>query len=141
MNLEGANTTDKIPDVEETSIHMKIIRKEAEHHKMEKEEKLQDEADFINIESHEDIPGHDGSLSKNAHFAPMEKKTGFKAEMIVACQIVILYVVIIACILNLSFHNGDSNLWTALLSSSLGLMLPGPATTFKFISAPSNRQA
>ena len=49
-----------------------------------------------------------------------------KNEVIFICQVVILYIVIITCIVNLSMRNGDSNLWTALLSSSLGIMLPQP---------------
>jgi hypothetical protein len=49
-----------------------------------------------------------------------------KNEVIFICQVVILYIVIITCIANLSLRNGDSNLWTALLSSSLGIMLPQP---------------
>jgi hypothetical protein len=49
-----------------------------------------------------------------------------KNEVIFICQVVILYIVIITCIANLSMRNGDSNLWTALLSSSLGIMLPQP---------------
>lgn len=49
-----------------------------------------------------------------------------KNEVIFICQVVILYVVIVTCIANLSLKNGDSNLWTALLSSSLGIMLPQP---------------
>lgn len=42
-------------------------------------------------------------------------------------QVVIIYMVVITCIINLSLSNGDSNLWTALLSSSLGYMLPNPS--------------
>ena len=49
-----------------------------------------------------------------------------KNEVIFICQVVILYIVIITCIVNLTMRNGDSNLWTALLSSSLGIMLPQP---------------
>ena len=48
-------------------------------------------------------------------------------EIVFICQVVILYIVILTCIVNLSIGNGDSNLWTALLSSSLGLMLPAPS--------------
>jgi len=53
-------------------------------------------------------------------------KTIPKNEVIFICQVVILYIVIITCIINLSLGNGDSNLWTALLSSSMGIMLPAP---------------
>jgi hypothetical protein len=49
-----------------------------------------------------------------------------RSEIVFLCQVFILYIVIITCILNLSLRNGDSNLWTALLSSSLGILLPGP---------------
>lgn len=50
-----------------------------------------------------------------------------KNEVIFICQVVILYIVIVTCIINLSMKNGDSNLWVALLSSSLGIMLPQPS--------------
>jgi len=53
-------------------------------------------------------------------------KTIPKNEAIFICQVVILYIIIITCIVNLSISNGDSNLWTALLSSSMGIMLPAP---------------
>ena len=42
-------------------------------------------------------------------------------------QVIVIYLVIITCIVNLSLDNGDSNMWTALLSSSLGYMLPNPS--------------
>ena len=54
-----------------------------------------------------------------------------KNEVIFICQVVILYIVILTCIVNLSLKNGDSNLWTALLSSSLGIMLPQPTLSKK----------
>lgn len=41
-------------------------------------------------------------------------------------QIVVAYLVIITCIINLSMGNGDSNLWTALLSTCLGGLWPQP---------------
>ena len=43
-----------------------------------------------------------------------------RSEIVFLTQIVIVYIVIITCIFNLSFHNGDTELWVALLSSSLG---------------------
>jgi hypothetical protein len=49
-----------------------------------------------------------------------------KEETVYLCQAVLLYIVIITCIINLSIDNGNSNLWTALLSSCLGYMLPNP---------------
>jgi len=50
-----------------------------------------------------------------------------KEEIVYLCQVILLYIVIITCIINLSIDNGNSNLWTALLSSSLGYMLPSPS--------------
>ena len=43
-------------------------------------------------------------------------------------QIIILYIVIITCIINLSYNNnnGKSELWVSLLSYSLGCLLPSP---------------
>jgi hypothetical protein len=50
-----------------------------------------------------------------------------KTEIVFFCQIVIIYVVVVTCIINLSIGNSDSNLWTALLSSCLGYLLPQPS--------------
>ncbi len=50
-----------------------------------------------------------------------------KTEVQYLTQVIIIYIVIITCIINLSISNGDSNLWTALLSSCLGYMLPNPS--------------
>ena len=44
-----------------------------------------------------------------------------KEEIVFLCQVVILI-----SIYNLTIGHGDSNLWTALLSSSLGYLLPNP---------------
>ena len=49
-----------------------------------------------------------------------------KEEIVFLCQVVVLYTVILISIYNLTTGNGDSNLWTALLSSSLGYLLPNP---------------
>lgn len=49
-----------------------------------------------------------------------------KSEIVFVTQTLILYIVIIVCLVNLSVGKEPSNLWTALLSSSLGYMLPNP---------------
>ena len=49
-----------------------------------------------------------------------------QSQVVYFSQIIILYIMIITCILNLSLKNGDSNLWTALLSSAIGYILPAP---------------
>jgi len=50
-----------------------------------------------------------------------------KSEIVFLCQVVVLYTVIVVSIYNLTKGNGDSNLWTALLSSCLGYLLPNPS--------------
>ena len=49
-----------------------------------------------------------------------------KSEIVFFCQVIILYTVTVTSIFNLTKGNGDSNLWTALLSSSVGYLLPHP---------------
>ena len=61
-----------------------------------------------------------------------------KTEIQYLCQIIVIYVVIITCIVNLSIDNGDSNLWTALLSSSLGYLLPNPTLKKKVSQQPKS---
>ena len=48
-------------------------------------------------------------------------------EFVLFCQGIILYTVIVVSIYNLTVGHGDSTLWTALLSSSLGYLLPNPS--------------
>ena len=50
-----------------------------------------------------------------------------KEEIVLFCQVIILYTVIVVSIYNLTVRPGDSTLWTALLSSSLGYLLPNPS--------------
>lgn len=47
-------------------------------------------------------------------------------EVVFFSQVILVYIVIITCIINLSLGQGDSNLWTCLLSSCLGYLLPNP---------------
>ena len=49
-----------------------------------------------------------------------------KEEIVFLCQVVVLYTVILISIYNLTTGHANSNLWTALLSSSLGYLLPNP---------------
>ena len=61
----------------------------------------------------------------------MNDLKSYKSHWVFACQIVLIYIVIITCITNLSIGNGESNLWTALLSSCLGYILPAPSIKSK----------
>ena len=50
-----------------------------------------------------------------------------KSEAVFFSQTIVIYIVILTCIVNLSCDNGSSSLWTALLSSSIGYILPNPS--------------
>ena len=54
-----------------------------------------------------------------------------RAEIVFFTQVIVLYTVICVSIYNLSAGKGDSNLWTSLLSSSLGYLLPNPTLKHK----------
>ena len=49
-----------------------------------------------------------------------------REEIVCLCQVVVLYTVILISIYNLTTGHENSNLWTALLSSSLVYLLPNP---------------
>ena len=49
-----------------------------------------------------------------------------KEEIVFLCQVIVLYTVILISIYNLITGLENYNLWTALLSSSLGYLLPNP---------------
>ncbi len=49
-----------------------------------------------------------------------------RSELVFFSQVIILYVVVCLCLFNLTTGRGDSNLWSALLSGSLGYLLPNP---------------
>ncbi len=49
-----------------------------------------------------------------------------KSEVVYLCQILVLYTVIVVSIYNLTVESDNATLWTALLSSCLGYILPSP---------------
>jgi len=49
-----------------------------------------------------------------------------KGEVVYFCQMIVLFIVIISCIVNLSVHNGNSEMWVSLFGYSLGAILPPP---------------
>jgi len=50
-----------------------------------------------------------------------------RSEVVFVTQTLILYVVVITSLVNLTIGNEQNTLWTALLSSCLGYMLPNPS--------------
>lgn len=49
-----------------------------------------------------------------------------RSAIVFLCQIVILYIAIITCFVNLSIKNGPTELWISILSLGLGSILPSP---------------
>ena len=49
-----------------------------------------------------------------------------RGEVVFGCQMVMLFTVVTASIYNLSVRDDRTELWTALLSSCLGYILPNP---------------
>ena len=49
-----------------------------------------------------------------------------RSEIVFICQILLIYTVTIVSLVNLTRGSGPSQLWIALLSSSLGYLLPNP---------------
>ena len=49
-----------------------------------------------------------------------------RAEIVYLCQIVLILSIVFASIYNLTREQGDRQLWTALLSSCMGYILPNP---------------
>ncbi len=50
-----------------------------------------------------------------------------KSELMFFVQVLLIYIVVITSIINLTINGNDGKLWTALLSSSLGYLLPNPS--------------
>ena len=46
-------------------------------------------------------------------------------------QVIIIYIVIVWCLINISLDRGDCGVWTNLLSSCLGYLLPSPTLKLK----------
>ena len=49
-----------------------------------------------------------------------------RTALVFLCQVIILYISIITCFVNLTVHNGPNELWITVLSLSLGTILPSP---------------
>ena len=49
------------------------------------------------------------------------------SEIVFAAQVIVVYLVVGACIINLSLGNEPHDLWVSLLCSSIGYLLPTPS--------------
>lgn len=49
-----------------------------------------------------------------------------RSEVVYFCQVTIIAIVIIACIVNLSLQNGNSEMWVSFFGYAFGALLPPP---------------
>lgn len=49
-----------------------------------------------------------------------------KSEVVYFSQVLLIYAVVCACLINLSVSQENQSLWSALLSGALGYILPSP---------------
>ena len=50
-----------------------------------------------------------------------------RPEVVYFSQVIIIYITVITCIINLSINNSNNELWIALMGSCLGYILPNPS--------------
>ena len=71
-----------------------------------------------------DNPDSQQSVARRLYNALGKQLT--KLQVLFIAQVIIIYIVIFYCLVNLSLDNGKTELWVSLLSYSLGCMLPTP---------------
>lgn len=69
--------------------------------------------------------GSNSSSSDKASWQILGKSIP-KQEVVYFCQVILIYIVVITCIVNLTLQRDEGKVWTALLSSCLGYLLPNP---------------
>ena len=75
--------------------------------------------------SHKNVKSREEVISSASQWHVLGRRVP-RSEIVFACQMILVYIVVCSSIINLSMELGDSNLWTALLSSCLGYILPNP---------------
>lgn len=73
--------------------------------------------DAVDLEVPNDVANHRWMCGHNSILG---------REIVFFCQLAAVFIVIITCVINLSLHSEPHDLWVALLSSSLGIILPAP---------------
>ena len=53
-------------------------------------------------------------------------RSGNARSVMYVCQVVAIFITVIACLINLSINSDKSVFWSSLLSGSLGYLLPAP---------------
>lgn len=60
-----------------------------------------------------------------------------RTAVVFTCQVIVLYIAILTCFVNLTVANGPTELWIAILSLSLGSLLPSPKVK-KLLPTPTS---
>ena len=85
------------------------------------EEEEEEQEDIVAAEDSTDAQREEGSTPWHLFGTVCPKE-----EIVFLCQVLVLFTVILICIYNLTTGHENSKLCTALLSSSLGYLLPNP---------------
>ena len=72
---------------------------------------------------HVDVVSHNSSSSRWQFFG----KVMPRSEIVFFAQVLLVYIVVIVSIVNLTIGGNGDKLWIALLSSSIGYILPSPS--------------
>ena len=66
-----------------------------------------------------------------------------RTALVFLCQVIILYISIITCFVNLTVGNSPNQLWISILSLSIGTILPSPKVckTLRSISSHHSHSA
>lgn len=72
----------------------------------------------------EDVERNSHSGSSKWHFFGSKLP---RSEIVFFVQVLLVYIVVIVSIVNLTIGRADDKLWIALLSSSIGYILPNPS--------------
>ena len=92
------------------------------------QEEEEEQEDVVAAEDSTDAQNAEDSSSSSSSSTPWHLFGTVcpKEEIVFLCQVLVLFTVILVSIYNLTTCHENSNLWTALLSSSLGYLLPNP---------------
>lgn len=68
-------------------------------------------------------------VNKTTGSVDSNKSVNRKSRVTYFTQVILIYIIVLSCIINLSLLHGNEALWSSLLSGALGYMLPAPGST------------
>ena len=78
---------------------------------------------IVDLRGHNDGNSEESSNSTKWHFFGRSLP---RSEIVFFVQVTLVFIVAIVSIVNITLRHPDSQLWIALLSSSVGYLLPSP---------------